>query len=167
MSSFYPSFRSKFVKAAAWGSDVEQASTQPGDASSELVVRMSGPQAGPGGFCKPLLLPQLDLQAVGGGKDDPPLSESILKRNKLALFEKQCSKVCDGLYVSGEHVAKSRDTLRAHGITHVVNCVGAMYAEYFRSDGIHYRTLWLQGARAGSACRARWRGGGCGAKHFV
>ena len=115
---------------------------------------MGGPQAGPTGFCKPLVLPQLDL---GARAAEPPASESILKRNKLALFEKQCSKVCEGLYVSGEHVAKSRETLRAHGITHVVNCVGAMYAEYFRGDGVQYRTLWLQGeGRGGARGRRAW-----------
>lgn len=137
--SFIPNFRTKFIRANAWGSDEPSA---PG--ASELVVRMSTPQAGIAGFCKPLVLPQLDLNAVGQ-KDDPPVSESILKRNKLALFEKQCSKVCEGLYVSGEFVAKSREALRAHGITHIVNCVGAMYPEYFKGDGIQYRTLWLQG----------------------
>jgi len=106
---------------------------------------------------------------VAGGKDEPPVSESILKRNKLALFEKQCSKVCEGLYVSGEYVAKSRETLREHGITHIVNCVGAMYPEYFRGDGIQYRTLWLQGesaarARARSLPAANARGSSSGAR---
>jgi hypothetical protein len=138
--SFVPSFRAAFVKNSAWAGDETAA---PGPA--ELRVRMAAPQAGPGGFCKPLVLPQLDLNALPGARDEPPASESILKRNKLALFEKQCSKVCDGLYVSGEFVAKSRDALRQHGITHVVNCVGALYGEPFRADGIHYRTLWLQG----------------------
>ena len=98
--SLYPSFRAKFIKANAWGSDEASA---PG--TSDLAIRMSTPQAGAAGFCKPLVLPQLDLNAIGAGKDDPPVSESILKRNKLSLFEKQCSKVCEGLYVSGEYVA--------------------------------------------------------------
>ncbi|KAI8466485.1 MAG: hypothetical protein J3K34DRAFT_524485 [Monoraphidium minutum] len=139
--SFYPNFRQRFIQASAWGSSDEP----PAPGASELVVRMSAtPQAGGAAFCKPLVLPQLDLNSVGAKADEPPVSESILKRNKLALFEKQCSQVCEGLYVSGEWVAKSRDALRAHGITHVVNCVGAMYPEYFKGDGVQYRTLWLQ-----------------------
>jgi hypothetical protein len=138
--SLYPSFRAKFVKANAWSSDEGPTPDGP-----ELVVRTGMPQAGPSGFCKPLVLPQLDLNSVRSKDAEPPVSESILKRNKLALFEKQCSKVCEGLYVSGEYVAKSREALRACGITHVVNCVGAMYPEYFKGDGVQYRTLWLQG----------------------
>lgn len=156
--SFYPNFRAKFIRANAWGSDA------PAPGSSELVVKMSTPQGGASGFCKPLVLPQLDLNTVGG-KDEPPVSESIMKRNKLALFEKQCSQVCEGLYVSGEYVAKSRETLRAHGITHVVNCVGAMYPEYFRSDGIQYRTLWLQGEAGGGPAPAILGGDWCMGTH--
>lgn len=150
--SLAPAFRARFIREAAW--DAEHG--QPGSPRrpGQLGVRMSGPPAGPGGFARPLVLPQLDLGGLGA-RDEPPLSESILKRNKLALFERQCSQVAEGLYVSGEAVARSRDALRQHGITHVVNCVGALYGEYFRADGVAYRTLWLQGAgaRAGAAGR--------------
>jgi hypothetical protein len=54
-------------------------------------------------------------------------------------------QVADGLYVSGEAVARDRSILAQHNITHVVNCVGALYPEYFKADGIQYKTLWLQG----------------------
>jgi hypothetical protein len=54
-------------------------------------------------------------------------------------------QVAEGLYVSGAAVAQDRAILAAHGISHVVNCVGALYSEYFREDGVAYRTLWLQG----------------------
>jgi hypothetical protein len=54
-------------------------------------------------------------------------------------------QVADGLYVSGEAVARDRAILAQHNISHVVNCVGALYPEYFKADGIQYKTLWLQG----------------------
>lgn len=138
--SLAPAFRAQFLAQTAWAGD-----EQPAPGSPELTVRMGAPSSGQGSFCRPLLLPQLDLATLPGG-NEPPLSESILKRNKLSLYEKQCSKVAEGLYVSGEWVARSRGALRDAGITHVVNCVGALYPEFFKSDGVAYRTLWLQGA---------------------
>jgi hypothetical protein len=68
-------------------------------------------------------------------------------------------QVADGLFVSGEAVARDRAILAAHGISHVVNCVGQLYPEFFARDGIVYKTLWLQGARVG--------GGGCGTRLHV
>jgi hypothetical protein len=50
-------------------------------------------------------------------------------------------------------VAQDRAILAAHGISHVVNCVGALYLEYFKDDGVAYKTLWLQGEPFGRACR--------------
>lgn len=57
-------------------------------------------------------------------------------------------QVADGLYVSGAAVAQDRAILAENSITHVVNCVGALYQEYFKNDGIAYKTLWLQGERS-------------------
>jgi hypothetical protein len=136
--SLLRALREQFVDRSVWAD--EQPTSTPG----QLVVQMNGRQS-PSGFCKPLLLPQLDVSLVNNNKDDGPLSESVLKRQKFALFEKQCSWIMDGLYVSGEYVAKSKEILQENGITHVVNCVGAMYGEYFKDQGIQYRTLWLQG----------------------
>lgn len=47
--------------------------------------------------------------------------------------------------MSGEAVARDRAILAQHNISHVVNCVGALYPEYFKNEGIQYKTLWLQG----------------------
>lgn len=60
------------------------------------------------------------------------------------------TQVADGLYVSGEAVARDRSVLAQNSITHVVNCVGALYPEYFKNDGIQYKTLWLQGEATGT-----------------
>lgn len=146
-SPLFPLFRAKFIKQEAWHSDRQSAGKLATD--KELRIIMSGCQS-PSGFCRPLALPQLDLNNVQ--REEGPPSESIIKRQKFAMFEKHCSKVSEGLYVSGEYVAKSREILAEHGITHIVNCVGAMYPEYFKSDGIKYKTLWLQGTHMHFPC---------------
>jgi len=49
-------------------------------------------------------------------------------------FESHCSKVDDGLYVSSELVAKNRDILAGHGITHVVNTIGFLCPNVFPGE---------------------------------
>lgn len=66
-----------------------------------------------------------------------------LKKDKLAFFEKECSRIADHLYLGSEAVAKNREILRQNGITHVLNCVGFVCPEYFKSDLV-YKTLWLR-----------------------
>lgn len=130
----------------------------------------------------------LNLDALQPVQDDACMDADRMlqqKRDKLAAFDKQCSKVshtcwavsfvlpvyatittqiacrrtyssvlsialvyvqvAEGLYVSGKAVAESREILAENNITHVVNCVGALYPEHFKDDGITYKTLWLQG----------------------
>ncbi|CAL9121402.1 unnamed protein product [Musa textilis] len=65
------------------------------------------------------------------------------KRDQIAFFDKECSKVADHIYLGGDYVARNREILRQHGITHVLNCVGFVCPEYFKSDLV-YKTLWLQ-----------------------
>ncbi|WOL00689.1 protein-tyrosine-phosphatase MKP1 [Canna indica] len=64
-------------------------------------------------------------------------------RDQIAFFDKECSKVADHIYLGGDYVARNREILRQHGITHVLNCVGFVCPEYFKSDLV-YKTLWLQ-----------------------
>ncbi|KAG1664329.1 hypothetical protein FOA52_011643 [Chlamydomonas sp. UWO 241] len=87
-------------------------------------------------------LKTLDLAALP--RDDGPISETQVRREKYQFFEKQCSNIADGLYLSGDLVARSRETLRASGITHVLNCVGFICKEYFVDEGLIYRTYYLQ-----------------------
>jgi hypothetical protein len=142
----FPEWRREFVDPAVETTHQEQLCSSA--RAPELIATAMAGVAPLAGFSRSLL-PQLDLGSVAPrGEEDAP-SESIMKRQKFALFEKQCSQVAEGLFVSGEFVAKSRDVLRAHGITHVVNCVGAMYPEFFKADGVQYKTLWLQGERRG------------------
>ena len=50
----------------------------------------------------------------------------------------------NNLYVAGDAVARSREALAAHGITHVVNCCGYVCKNHFEQEGIEYLTLCLE-----------------------
>ncbi|KAA8534260.1 hypothetical protein F0562_031777 [Nyssa sinensis] len=67
----------------------------------------------------------------------------LAKREKIAFFDKECSKVAEHIYLGGDAVARDRDILKQNGITHILNCVGFVCPEYFKADFM-YRTLWLQ-----------------------
>lgn len=85
---------------------------------------------------------KLDLASVQRAPLEP--TEIQLKRDKFAFFDKECSRVADyHIYLGSDAVAKNRETLRANGITHVLNCVGFVCPEYFKKDFV-YKTLWLQ-----------------------
>ncbi|KDP26678.1 hypothetical protein JCGZ_17836 [Jatropha curcas] len=74
---------------------------------------------------------------------EQPVREFQFKKDKLAFFDKECSRIADHIYLGSEAVAKNREILRQNGITHVLNCVGFVCPEYFKSDLV-YKTLWLQ-----------------------
>jgi hypothetical protein len=92
-----------------------------------------------------LNLKLLDLRSLPQLGDDDGQSESVQRRTKIQFFEKHCSHIANGIYVSGEYPAKTREVLAEHGITHVVNCVGFLYGELWKDDGIRYRTYFLRG----------------------
>jgi hypothetical protein len=87
--------------------------------------------------------PKLDLPSLPTRDDGPP-SETQLRRQKYQFFEKQCSEIAPGLFLSGDWVAKNWDLLSSNGVTHVVNCVGFVCQEYFRGK-LNYKTYFLQG----------------------
>lgn len=89
-----------------------------------------------------------NIQTPRGGNGNLAQSSSSgrefqFKRDKLAFFDKECSKIADHIYLGSDAVAKNRETLRQNGITHVLNCVGFVSPEYFKKDLV-YKTLWLQ-----------------------
>lgn len=86
-------------------------------------------------------LNSLDLGALP--REDGPPSETQLRRQKFQFYERKCSEIAEGLYLSGEVVARSKELLDANGITHVVNCVGMICKEWFKDQGITYRTYYL------------------------
>ncbi|KAM3345332.1 hypothetical protein P3S68_025041 [Capsicum galapagoense] len=70
------------------------------------------------------------------------LMPGLVRREKIAFFDKECSKVAEHVFLGGDAVAKDKDILKQNGITHVLNCVGFVCPEYFKSDFV-YQTLWL------------------------
>lgn len=80
---------------------------------------------------------------LDNSNSDAPAREFQFKRDKLAFFDKECSRIADHIYLGSDAVAQNRELLRQKGITHVLNCVGFVSPEYFKSDLV-YKTLWLQ-----------------------
>lgn len=78
-----------------------------------------------------------------GLKVDLPSIHTQCEKDQIAFFDKECSKVADHIYLGGDSVARNREILKENGITHVLNCVGFVCPEYFKSDLV-YKTLWLQ-----------------------
>ncbi|KAF8402835.1 hypothetical protein HHK36_010926 [Tetracentron sinense] len=83
---------------------------------------------------------KLDLSSL---QKNPDPMGNLVKRERIALFDKECSKVAEHIYLGGDAVARNREILRQNGITHVLNCVGFVCPEYFKADLV-YKTLWLQ-----------------------
>ncbi|XVF23798.1 hypothetical protein REPUB_Repub13aG0070100 [Reevesia pubescens] len=83
---------------------------------------------------------KLDLSSIQRNNDK---NGGLLKRDKIAFFDKECSKVAEHIYLGGDAVARDREILKQNRITHVLNCVGFVCPEYFKAD-FAYRTLWLQ-----------------------
>lgn len=127
----YPLFRERYFLGH---DEVEKKASTSGSTVSSTRIGLRKP-----GATKPLK--SLDLKSLP--RDDGPPSELRARKDKLAFFDKDCTRIAEGLYVAGETVAKSRDLLRKSGITHIVNCVGFLYPPYFE-DEINYKVLFLQ-----------------------
>ncbi|KAJ0779901.1 putative protein-tyrosine-phosphatase [Helianthus annuus] len=110
----------------------------PRAGSDDLGVWPNIAAATPGARLKPPALP-LNLNKKLG----KPPREFEFKKDKLAFFDKECSRIIDHVFLGSDAVAKNRDVLRLNGITHVLNCVGFVCQEYFKKDLV-YKTLWLQ-----------------------
>lgn len=107
----------------------------PRAGSDDLGVWPSAPCT-PGVRVGPPQLPgNLDLEK--------PQREFEFKKDKLAFYDKLCSRIADHIYLGSDAVAKDREILRQNGITHVLNCVGFVCPEYFKNDLV-YKTLWLR-----------------------
>ncbi|KAJ8773534.1 hypothetical protein K2173_005780 [Erythroxylum novogranatense] len=87
--------------------------------------------------------PRGSVQQLENSGLEQPVREFQFKKDKLAFFDKECSRIADHVYLGSDAVAKNREVLRQNGITHVLNCVGFVCPEYFKNDLV-YKTLWLQ-----------------------
>lgn len=70
-------------------------------------------------------------------------TETAARRKRLKMFESECSHSFGHMHLGGHVVAKSREILKANGITHVVNCVRGEHSNYFPDD-FNYLGLYLQ-----------------------
>ncbi|XP_071705057.1 protein-tyrosine-phosphatase MKP1-like [Rutidosis leptorrhynchoides] len=110
----------------------------PRAGSDDLGVWPNVSATTPGVKARPPALPLNSNKNLG-----KPPREFEFKKDKLAFFDKECSRIIDHVYLGSDAVAKNRNVLRENGITHVLNCVGFVCPEYFKNDLV-YKTLWLQ-----------------------
>ncbi|GLC37087.1 hypothetical protein PLESTB_001393100 [Pleodorina starrii] len=125
----FPLFRSHYCSATTWSAADRM------NVETEALTSAASPTTQ-----RPALR-SLDLRSLP--VEDAAPSETQLRRQKYLFFEKHCSEVSPGLFLSGDYVAKNRETLRQAGVTHVLNCVGFICKEYFK-DELMYKTLYLQ-----------------------
>ena len=69
-------------------------------------------------------------------------SEHEIKKKKLKLFDTECSKITDDLYLGSQTVSADKPLLRSTGITHILNCAGSICPEYFPGEFV-YRYFYL------------------------
>lgn len=140
----FPLFRARFLGGAK--PFCEASVTDKRDSGSAgLVGSMSLPIAGSSGLnVGPTKLGRLDLRSLA--REDGQPTEVGARRQKMAAFEKKCSEVIDKLYISGEWVAKDAASIQRNRITHVINCVAALYPP-FHEHMCTYKNLFLQGAQ--------------------
>ncbi|XP_042064858.1 protein-tyrosine-phosphatase MKP1-like isoform X1 [Salvia splendens] len=108
----------------------------PRAGSDDLGVWPNNPPT-PGGKPRGSVTPR-----ESSNSDQPP-TEFEFRKDKLAFFNKECSRILDYIYLGSDAIAKNREILRQNGITHVLNCVGFVCPEYFKNELV-YKTLWLQ-----------------------
>lgn len=131
-------------EGGAWDEPADQESPFRRSISEQIPSGRRSSAGTPGTPRPPRELQALDLSMLSGV---PPTDseESVgLKREKLRYYESQCNEVAPSLFMSSEAVAKSFDTLRRFGITHVVNCVGASCEDHYRERGIGYLSFHLK-----------------------
>lgn len=146
----YPLFRTRYLSACPELFDVSRdmplaldATESSSDVGKLVRKEVPAPDAEP-----KQAVEKLNLRLLS--REDGPPTEEGARRHKMSLYSKKCSKVLDGLYISGEYPARNLPILKANGITHVINCVGALYPSY-HPDECEYKTLYLDGAHLRNA----------------
>jgi hypothetical protein len=165
----FPLFRSRYLGGARpYVPDISNVETRrdQGDNANCSDSNPSSTGLALGGG--PAKLGRLDLRALA--REDGEPTEVGARRHKMAAFEKKCSEVIDKLFISGEFVAKHRPTIQANRITHVINCVAALYPPFhqeictyknFFLNGVSSSVFTLGGTCEGHLClpmrKAMWR----------
>lgn len=87
--------------------------------------------------------PAFDALRVEETQQACRITDTCLRVEKLRRFAQDCSWAIDHVYFGGEGVARDRQKLGNHGITHVVNCVGLEVGNFFDEE-LTYLGLFLQ-----------------------
>eukprot|EP01087_Luapelamoeba_hula_P013521 TRINITY_DN385_c0_g1_i1.p1 TRINITY_DN385_c0_g1~~TRINITY_DN385_c0_g1_i1.p1 ORF type:complete len:690 (+),score=116.08 TRINITY_DN385_c0_g1_i1:268-2337(+) len=97
---------------------------------------------GSGGLRLPIA--GIKQQEGGSGEDDGLyiIDENKQKGEKLKRYDIICSKITDDLFLGSQTVSRNKEQLKSEGITHILNCAGAICPEYYPNDFV-YRTLYL------------------------
>eukprot|EP01102_Stenamoeba_stenopodia_P003797 TRINITY_DN13931_c0_g1_i1.p1 TRINITY_DN13931_c0_g1~~TRINITY_DN13931_c0_g1_i1.p1 ORF type:complete len:636 (+),score=100.00 TRINITY_DN13931_c0_g1_i1:162-2069(+) len=77
-----------------------------------------------------------------GYKEDMGVSEKQRKEAKLAFFDKICSKITSDIFLGSQTIAMDKNILKENGVTHILNCAGAVCSNYHPED-FTYKTLYL------------------------
>jgi hypothetical protein len=142
----FPLFRARYLAGTKLYSDPSAPDKRETSAATALS-NGNGSQIGSNVSVAtgPARLGRLDLRALA--REDGQPTEVCARRQKMAAFEKKCSEIVDKLFISGEWVAKNVNVIQQNRITHVINCVAALYPP-FHEHICTYKNLFLQGAPA-------------------
>jgi hypothetical protein len=149
----YPLFRARFLAGTKPYLEGNAADSREAPGTSAQLNTVAAQSKANGALAQgPTRLGRLDLRALA--REDAQPTEVGARRQKMAAFEKKCSEVVERVHVSGEWVAKDLATIQANRITHIINCVAALYPP-FHEHMCTYKNLYLQGAAMRlSACSA-------------
>lgn len=90
------------------------------------------------------------LQAVARTKFEDDMNDpnrlQLDWRERLKLCDVQCSEITDGLYLGSETVSANLELLKKNGITHILNCAGAI-CKVYHPEHFQYRVLYLLDGR--------------------
>jgi hypothetical protein len=136
-------------------------SNSPGSASAPLATVMSKPKiptlktpllAKPGGLS--LNISKLTEQRENKDPDEDEFAEpeDKIREKKIKQWDPVCSKITDQLYLGSQTVSQDLVTMKREGITHILNCAGAICPVYHPNE-FAYRILYLaDGVREDITC---------------
>lgn len=70
------------------------------------------------------------------------VTEKARKEEKLAFYDKVCSQITPNMFLGSQTIAMDKDELQRNGVTHILNCAGAVCDNY-HPNTFQYKTLYL------------------------
>ena len=83
--------------------------------------------------------------------DEKAMPETMRKCEKMALYENDCTKIIDGVYISGIAVAQNEAIIAQHGITHIVNLAYETIPNHFK-DTLKYLSFKVRDGPCENIC---------------